>query len=297
MTIINGKETAALVKQQIAEQVKTLTANGQRPPCLAAIIVGHDPASETYVKNKIQACQECGFTSLHMPLETSITQEQLLHTIEQLNSNEKVDGIIVQLPLPSHIDEGAVINAIDWRKDVDGFHPVNVGRMLIGLPAMIPATPLGILTLLQHYNIATAGKKCVVMGRSNIVGKPVAQLMMLPQYGNATVTVCHSQTKNVAEELRQADIIITAIGQPGFITADMVKSGAVVLDVGITRVADPTHKKGYRLMGDVDYEHVAPKCSYITPVPGGVGPMTVCSLMQNTLKAYNAHNPQHTPQS
>ena len=286
MISIDGKQTAALLKQQIAQQVKAFTDKGQRPPCLAAIIVGHDPASETYVKNKINACQECGFHSMHIPLESDVTQEELLSTIQQLNTQPDVDGIIVQLPLPDHIDEGAVINAIDWRKDVDGFHPVNVGRLLIGLPCMIPATPQGILTLIKHYQIPTAGKKCVVLGRSNIVGKPVAQLMMLPQYGNATVTVCHTQTKDIAAELRQADIIITAIGQPGFIREEMVKEGAFIFDVGITRVADASRKNGYRLMGDVDFENVAPHCAYITPVPGGVGPMTVCSLMQNTLKAY-----------
>ncbi len=286
MILIDGKHTSQLVKQDIVRQVKALTGQGRRPPHLAAIIVGHDPASETYVRNKIMACEECGFRSTHIPLESNVTQEALIGKIRQLNADAEIDGIIVQLPLPEHIDEGAVINAIDYRKDVDGFHPVNVGRLLIGLPCMIPATPLGILTLLQRYDIPTAGKKCVVLGRSNIVGKPVAQLMMLPQYGNATVTVCHRQTQNIAAELQQADIIVTAIGQPGFVKADMVKAGAVVFDVGITRVPDPTRKNGYRLMGDVDFEEVAPKCSYITPVPGGVGPMTVCSLMQNTLKAY-----------
>lgn len=290
MTILDGKLTATAVKQQIADEVAALVAQNRRAPHLAAIIVGHDPASETYVKNKISACRECGFQSTHIPLESNITQEELLATIHRLNADTGIDGIIVQLPLPSHIEEGEIINAIDYRKDVDGFHPVNVGRLLIGLPCMIPATPLGILTMMKHYQIETTGKKCVVMGRSNIVGKPMAQLMMLPQYGNCTVTVCHRQTQNITSELQQADIIITAIGQPEFIKADMVKQGAVIFDVGITRVADNSRKNGYRLMGDVDFENVAPKCQYITPVPGGVGPMTVCSLMQNTLKAYKAFN-------
>lgn len=290
MTVIDGKLTASTVKQEIGRQVEMLVGQGRRRPHLAAIIVGHDAASETYVRNKIAACEECGFRSTHIALEDSITQAELIATIEKLNADSEIDGIIVQLPLPGHIEEGAVINAIDYRKDVDGFHPVNVGRLLIGLPCMIPATPLGILTLLRHYRIETTGKKCVVVGRSNIVGKPVAQLMMLPQYGNCTVTICHRQTKDIEQELRQADIIITAMGQPGFIKAEMVKEGAVVFDVGITRVEDATRKNGYRLMGDVDYEEVAPKCEYITPVPGGVGPMTVCSLMQNTLRAYEQLN-------
>ena len=285
MTIINGKETAKAIKAEIKAEVENMLAAGQRRPHLAAVLVGHDGGSETYVKNKVLACEECGFESTLLRYEDDITEETLLKVVADLNNNVSVDGFIVQLPLPRHIDEQKVIEAIDPRKDVDGFHPQNVGRMAIGLPCFISATPLGILTLLQRYNIETRGKKVAVLGRSNIVGKPMAQLMLQKQYGDATVTVLHSHSQNLAEECRQADILIAAIGQPAFVKEEMVKEGAVVIDVGTTRVADATRPKGYRLQGDVDYDAVAPKCAAITPVPGGVGPMTICMLMQNTLLA------------
>lgn len=285
MTLIDGKATAATIKQQIADEVKAIVAKGGKQPHLAAVLVGHDGGSETYVKNKVIACEQCGFKSTLIRYEDDVTEEELLACVYRLNKDADVDGFIVQLPLPKHIDEQKVIMAIDYRKDVDGFHPVNVGRMAIGLPCFISATPLGILTLLQHYHIETSGKKCVVLGRSNIVGKPMAQLMMQKQYGDATVTVCHSHSKTLKDECREADIIIAAIGQPDFVTDDMVKEGAVIIDVGTTRVPDATRKRGWRLNGDVKFDEVAPKCSYITPVPGGVGPMTICSLMKNTLSA------------
>lgn len=284
-TLIDGKATAAEIKEQIAEEVKGIIASGGKQPHLAAVLVGHDGGSETYVKNKVIACEQCGFKSTLIRFEDDVTEEELLACVEDLNHNDDVDGFIVQLPLPKHIDEQKIIMAIDYRKDVDGFHPVNVGRMAIGLPCFISATPLGILTLLQHYNIKTSGKKCVILGRSNIVGKPMAQLMMQKQLGDATVTVCHSHSATLREECRDADIIIAAIGRPNFVTSDMVKDGAVVIDVGTTRVPDATKKRGFRLNGDVNFDEVAPKCSFITPVPGGVGPMTICSLMKNTLSA------------
>lgn len=283
--LIDGKATATAIKARIAEEVRLLVAGGGKQPHLAAVLVGHDGGSETYVRNKVIACEQCGFKSTLIRFEADVTEAELLACVDKLNRDADVDGFIVQLPLPGHIDEQKVIMAIDYRKDVDGFHPVNVGRMAIGLPCFISATPLGILTLLNHYHIATSGKKCVVLGRSNIVGKPMAQLMMQKHYGDATVTVCHSHSANLKEECRQADIIIAAIGKPDFVTADMVKDGAVVIDVGTTRVADATRKSGFRLNGDVKFDEVAPKCSFITPVPGGVGPMTICSLMQNTLAA------------
>jgi methylenetetrahydrofolate dehydrogenase (NADP+)/methenyltetrahydrofolate cyclohydrolase len=285
MTLIDGKATAAAIKQEIAEEVREMTARGCKRPHLAAILVGHDGGSETYVKNKVIACEACGFTSTLIRMEDDVTEEELLEKVAQLNADDDVDGFIVQLPLPRHIDEQKVIMAIDYRKDVDGFHPINVGRMAIGLPCFISATPLGILTLLRRYNVATSGKKCVILGRSNIVGKPMAQLMMQKHYGDSTVTVCHSHSATLREECREADILIAAIGQPNFVTADMVKEGAVVIDVGTTRVPDATRKSGFRLNGDVKFDEVAEKCSMITPVPGGVGPMTICSLMKNTLSA------------
>ena len=285
MQLIDGKNTAARIKEEIAEEVKAIIASGGKQPHLAAVLVGHDGGSETYVKNKVLACEACGFKSTLIRYEEDVTEEELLACVDRLNTDDDVDGFIVQLPLPKHIDEQKIIEAIDYRKDVDGFHPVNVGRMAIGLPCFISATPLGILTLLQRYEIATSGKKCVILGRSNIVGKPMAQLMMQKQYGDATVTVCHSRSANLKEECREADIIIAAIGRPDFVTADMVKPGAVVIDVGTTRVPDATRKSGYRLNGDMKFDEVAPKCSFITPVPGGVGPMTICSLMKNTLSA------------
>ena len=285
MQIIDGKATATLIKQEIAAEVEQMLAQGSKRPHLAAILVGHDGGSETYVKNKVLACEACGFRSSLIRMEENVTEDEILAQIKQLNDDPDVDGFIVQLPLPKHIDEQKVIMAIDYRKDVDGFHPINVGRMAIGLPCFMSATPLGIMTLLKRYGIETSGKKCVVLGRSNIVGKPMAQLMMQKQYGDATVTVCHSHSRTLKEECREADILIAAIGRPDFVTADMVKEGAVVIDVGTTRVPDASRKSGFHLNGDVKYDEVAPKCSYITPVPGGVGPMTICSLMNNTLAA------------
>jgi len=285
MKLIDGKATAAQIKAEISEKVAKIVAEGGKRPHLAAILVGHDGGSETYVKNKVLACEACGFESSLIRFEDDVTEEKVLECVKNLNEDPNVDGFIVQLPLPKHIDEQRVTEAIDPKKDVDGFHPVNVGRMAIGLPAFISATPLGIMTLLQRYNIETSGKKCVVLGRSNIVGKPMAQLMMQKEWGDATVTVCHSHSKTLKDECREADIIIAAIGRPEFVTADMVKDGAVVIDVGTTRVPDPTAKSGFRLTGDVKFDEVAPKCSFITPVPGGVGPMTICSLMLNTLAA------------
>ena len=282
MQLIDGKATATAIKAEIAEEVKEIVAKGGN-------------GSETYVKNKVLACEACGFKSTLIRYEDDITEEELLACVDKLNKDNDVDGFIVQLPLPKHIDEQKIIEAIDYRKDVDGFHPINVGRMAIGLPCFISATPLGIITLLatplgiitllKRYGIETSGKKCVILGRSNIVGKPMAQLMMQKQYGDATVTVCHSRSKTLKEECRAADIIIAAIGQPDFVTADMVKDGAVIVDVGTTRVPDASRKSGFRLNGDVKFDEVAPKCSFITPVPGGVGPMTICSLMKNTLAA------------
>ena len=285
MQLIDGKATAAAIKEQTAREVAQIVAAGGKQPHLAAVLVGHDGGSETYVKNKVLACEKCGFKSTLIRYEEDVTEEELLQCVDKLNRDDDVDGFIVQLPLPKHIDEQKVTMAIDYRKDVDGFHPVNVGRMALGMPCFISATPLGILTLLQHYNIETSGKKCVILGRSNIVGKPMAQLMMQKQYGDATVTVCHSHSKDLKKECQEADIIIAAIGRPDFVTADMVKPGAVVIDVGTTRVPDATKKSGFRLNGDVKFDEVAEKCSFITPVPGGVGPMTICSLMKNTLAA------------
>ena len=282
--LIDGKATAAAIKAEIKQEVERIVAAGGKRPHLAAVLVGHDGGSETYVKNKVLACEACGFESTLLRFEDDITEEELLQCVSRLNRDDSVDGFIVQLPLPKHIDEQKVIEAIDYRKDVDGFHPINVGRVAIGLPAFISATPKGILELLRRYNVETAGKKCVILGRSNIVGKPMSQLMM--QKGvDATVTVCHSRSKTLKEECLQADIIIAAIGQPAFLKGDMVKPGVVVIDVGTTRVPDATRKTGFRLQGDVDFDAVAPKASLITPVPGGVGPMTICMLMQNTLAA------------
>lgn len=285
MQIIDGKATAATIKAEIKAEVECMTANGAKRPHLAAILVGHDGGSLTYVKNKVLACEACGFKSTLIHLEDNTTEEELLQHVDRLNQDPDVDGFIVQLPLPSHISEQKVIEAIDYRKDVDGFHPVNVGRMAIGLPCFISATPKGIMELLRRYEVPTSGKKCVVLGRSNIVGRPMAQLMMQKEYGDSTVTVCHSHSANLREECQQADIIIAAIGRPGFVTADMVKPGATIIDVGTTRVPDVSRKQGFRLCGDVDFEHVSPLCTAITPVPGGVGPMTICMLMQNTLAA------------
>lgn len=292
MQLIDGKATAAVIKQEIAGQVEQIVNAGGRRPHLVAVLVGHDGGSETYVANKVKACEVCGFKSTLVRYEDDVTEAELLAKIAELNADDDVDGMIVQLPLPKHISEQKIIEAIDSRKDVDGFHPVNVGRLAAGLPTFISATPRGIMELLHRYNIETSGKKCVILGRSNIVGKPMAQLMMQKCYGDATVTVCHSHSKDLKDECRRADIIIAAIGRPDFVTADMVKPGAVVIDVGTTRVPDATKKKGFRLNGDVKFDEVAPLCSYITPVPGGVGPMTICSLMQNTLLAAQQRNKQ-----
>lgn len=286
MELIDGKKTAAEIKAEIAATVADIVAKGGKRPHLAAILVGHDGGSETYVAHKVKACEECGFTSSLIRFEDDITEERLLDEVRRLNDDPDVDGFIVQLPLPRHIDEQRVIETVDPDKDVDGFHPVNVGRLSIGLPGFRSATPAGIIELLRRYRIETRGRHCVIIGRSNIVGKPLASLMMQKApVGDATVTVCHSATKNLKEITSQADILVAALGRPGFVTADMVKDDAVVIDVGTTRVADATKKNGWRLSGDVDFANVAPKCSFITPVPGGVGPMTIVSLMLNTLEA------------
>ena len=285
MTLIDGKATAAAIKQEIAKEVEEMVVRGARRPHLAAVLVGHDGGSETYVRNKVIACEQCGFQSSLIRFEENVTEDELLQCVDRLNNDKEIDGFIIQLPLPKHINEQKVIMAVDYRKDVDGFHPVNVGRLSIGLPCFVSATPAGIMMLLKHYNIETSGKKCVVVGRSNIVGKPMAQLMLQKNGGDATVTVCHSHSANLKEECQSADILIAAVGRHDFVTAEMVKEEAVVIDVGTTRVPDSTKKNGFRLNGDVKFEEVAPKCSFITPVPGGVGPMTICSLMRNTLAA------------
>ena len=284
--LIDGKAIAAQIKLEIAEEVKQIKAAGGKTPHLAAVLVGHDGGSETYVASKVRTCEEVGFKSSLIRYEDDVTEEELLKKVIELNNDSDIDGFIVQLPLPKHISEQKVIETIDYRKDVDGFHPVNVGRMSIGLPCFVSATPAGILELLKRYNIETSGKHCVVLGRSNIVGKPMASLMMQKACpGDCTVTVCHSRTKNIKEICLQADIIIAALGSPEFVTAGMVKEGAVVIDVGTTRVPSGKTKSGFKLTGDVKFDEVAPKCSYITPVPGGVGPMTIMSLMKNTLLA------------
>lgn len=286
MTIIDGKAVAEQIKKEIAEEVSRIVADGGKRPHLAAILVGHDGGSETYVASKVKACEACGFKSTLIRFEDTVSEQELLDKVQELNDDDDVDGFIVQLPLPKHISEDKVIEAIDYRKDVDGFHPINVGRMSIGLPCYVSATPAGIVELISRYHIETTGKRCVILGRSNIVGKPMAALMMRKAYpGDCTVTVCHSRSKNIADECRQADIIIAALGQPEFVKADMVKDGAVIIDVGTTRVPSALTKSGYKLKGDVKYDEVAPRCSYITPVPGGVGPMTIVSLMRNTLLA------------
>lgn len=282
MILIDGKAIAATIKSEITKEVEEIKLKGGKIPHLAAILVGHDGGSETYVGHKVKACHEVGFNSTLLRFEDNITENQLLSEIKKLNENPDIDGFIVQLPLPRHIDEQKVINAVHPSKDVDGFHPINVGRMVLGLPAFISATPFGIIELLKRYQISTTGKHAVVVGRSNIVGRPLS--ILLSQKGiDATVTVVHSKTKNIEEVCRSADILIAAIGQPEYITASMVKDGAVVIDVGTTRVPDSRTKTGWKLTGDVKFDEVAPKCSYITPVPGGVGPMTIVSLLRNTL--------------
>jgi len=284
MQLIDGKAIADKIKQEIAQEVIQLKSKGGKTPHLAAILVGHDGGSETYVANKVKACEQCGFTSTLVRYESDVTEAELLEKIKEMNQDTDIDGLIVQLPLPKHISEQKIIEAIDYKKDVDGFHPINVGRTSIGLPSFVSATPAGILELLKRYSIETSGKHCVVLGRSNIVGKPVAGLMMQKAYpGNATVTICHSYSKDLQEQCLKADIIIAALGQPEFLKGNMVKDGAVVIDVGTTRVPSDKTKSGFKLTGDVLFAEVAPKCSFITPVPGGVGPMTIVSLMKNTL--------------
>lgn len=290
MELIDGKKIAAQVKQELAGEVNRIKAAGGKVPHLVAVLVGNDPASETYVANKVKSCQEVGFKSTELRYSSDITEDQLLEVIRELNDDDDVNGFIVQLPLPKHISEEKVLLAVNPDKDVDGFHPYNVGKMVTGLPAYLPATPAGIVELLKRYDIQTQGKHCVVIGRSNIVGTPMAVLMSRKnKYADCTVTICHSRTKNIKEITTQADILIVALGVPHFVTADMVKEGATVIDVGIHRVPSDKTKSGFRLVGDVDFEQVAPKCAYITPVPGGVGPMTIVSLLQNTLLATQGH--------
>lgn len=287
MTLLDGKQIAATIREELTQQISDLVAKGGRAPKLGIVIVGHNPASETYVSNKMKACAEVGIEVEKIALEDTITETELLAVVDKLNQSADLDGFIVQLPLPAHISESAITAAIDYRKDVDGLTPENVGRAAKGLPCIVSATPRGIRELLSRYHIKTDGKHIVVIGRSNIVGKPMASLLMQKQeQGNATVTLCHSHTKNLKTICLTADIIIVAVGHPGLLTADMVAEGTTVIDVGITRVDDPTNPKGYRLAGDVDFASVAPKCAYITPVPGGVGPMTIVSLLQNTIQAY-----------
>jgi methylenetetrahydrofolate dehydrogenase (NADP+)/methenyltetrahydrofolate cyclohydrolase len=286
MVLLDGKKLSEEILNEISEEVKNIKAKGGKTPHLAAIIVGTDGASETYVNNKVKSCERVGFISTHIKLEENTTEEELLAQVEAVNNNPDIDGLIVQLPLPKHLSADKITNTIRPEKDVDGFHPSNVGRMALGLPSYISATPNGVLEILERYKIETAGRHCVVLGRSNIVGSPMSILMSKNTYpGNATVTICHSKTANLKEITRQADILIVAIGKPEFVTADMVKEGAVVIDVGIHRIADASKKSGFRLIGDVKFDEVAPKSSAITPVPGGVGLMTICSLLTNTLKA------------
>lgn len=287
MQLIDGKATAKAIKEEIAAEVSTMVGQGKKRPHLAAVLVGHDGGSETYVAYKIKDCEQVGFKSTLVRYEDDVTEEELLGRIAALNADDDLDGFIVQLPLPGHISEQKIIEAIDPAKDVDGFHPVNVGKTVIGLPSFVSATPYGIVELIKRYNIETSGKNCVIVGRSNIVGRPLSVLMSQKAI-NATVTVAHSRTKNLEEVCAGADILIAALGAPEFIKKNMVKEGAVVIDVGTTRVESSETKSGFRLKGDVDFEHVAPKCSFITPVPGGVGPMTRVSLLLNTLKAARA---------
>lgn len=299
--ILDGKQIAQTIREELREQVSTIIAQGLRAPKVAVVIVGHNPASETYVANKMKACAEVGIEAERIAYESYINEQDLLTEVHRLNNDPSIDGFIVQLPLPEHISESTILSAIDYRKDIDGLTPANVGRTVQGLPSIVSATPRGIRELLARYNIQTEGKHVVVIGRSNIVGKPIAMLLMQRPYlslpgmsaaslGDATVTICHSKTQDLKSICLTADIIIVAAGCPNLLTADMIKQGAVVIDVGINRINDPSATKGYRLVGDVDFEHVAPKASYITPVPGGVGPMTIVSLLQNTLQAYNEYS-------
>lgn len=287
MEILDGKLVSQAVKDNLKEKLTTLNLQRKRPPHLAAILIGNNGASETYVASKIKSCAEVGFKSTLIRLEENATEERLVAAINELNNDEDIDGILVQLPLPGHINEDRIINLVNPDKDVDGFHPISAGKMMQGLPSFIPATPYGIMLLLEHYKIDTAGKHAVVIGRSNIVGRPISILLSQnTNPGNCTVTLCHSRTKNLKELCLQADIIVAALGKPGFLTADMVKQDAVVIDVGITRVPDPSKKSGFSIKGDVDFERVASRCSYITPVPGGVGLMTIAALLMNTYNAY-----------
>jgi methylenetetrahydrofolate dehydrogenase (NADP+)/methenyltetrahydrofolate cyclohydrolase len=292
MQILDGKLVSQVVKDQLKTKTDLLKAEGKKIPHLAAILIGSNGASETYVASKVKTCHEIGFKSSLIRFEETVEEKDLIKAIERLNNDDEIDGILVQLPLPKHINEEKIINLINPDKDVDGFHPVSVGKLVQGLPAFIPATPYGIMLLLEHYKIETSGKHAVVIGRSNIVGRPMSILLSQNTYpGNCTVTICHSRTNNLKEICLQADIIVAALGKPGFLKADMVKQGAVVIDVGITRVADTTRKSGFAIKGDVDFENVAPKCSYITPVPGGVGLMTIGALMMNTYNAAASPNP------
>jgi methylenetetrahydrofolate dehydrogenase (NADP+)/methenyltetrahydrofolate cyclohydrolase len=291
MQILDGKKASQAIRDELKLEVAQLAIEGKKVPHLAAILVGNNGASETYVAAKVKACEEVGFRSTLMRLEETITESELLAQIDDLNTDPDIDGILVQLPLPKHISDEKVINAIDADKDVDGFHPISVGRMVLGAPSFISATPYGIMLLLKYFKVETSGKHAVVIGRSNIVGRPMSILLSENSNpGNCTVTLCHSKTKNIKELCLQADIIVAALGRPGFLTADMVKEGAVVIDVGITRVEDSSKKTGYRLKGDVEYDTVAPKCSYITPVPGGVGPMTIAALLKNTFLSCQTKN-------
>jgi methylenetetrahydrofolate dehydrogenase (NADP+)/methenyltetrahydrofolate cyclohydrolase len=286
MQILDGTAVSAHIKEQLKKEAAQLKAETGKVPHLAAVLVGNDPASEAYVGSKVRTCEELGFGSTLLRFESDITEAKLLQVVEELNADQNINGILVQLPLPAHISPDIIINNIDPKKDVDGFHPISQGKMLLGQPGFLPATPYGILLMLEHYKIDTTGKHCVVIGRSNIVGTPMTILMSRNSNpGNATVTMCHSKTKDLKEIVQTADIIVAAIGRPRFVTADMVKEGAIVIDVGINRIDDATRKSGSRLVGDVDFDNVAPKCSYITPVPKGVGPMTICGLMKNTLEA------------
>ncbi|HUR11029.1 MAG TPA: bifunctional methylenetetrahydrofolate dehydrogenase/methenyltetrahydrofolate cyclohydrolase FolD [Flavitalea sp.] len=291
MQLLDGLLVSQVTKDVLKEKVKERLNRGRRAPHLAAVLVGNNGASETYVASKVKTCEEIGFRSTLIRLPETISAAELLNTISGLNENISIDGILVQLPLPAHIGESVVINAIDPTKDVDGFHPVNVGKMVQGLATFLPATPHGIMLLLEHYKIETRGRHAVIIGRSNIVGRPMSILLSNnTNPGNCTVTICHSQTKNLSEICREADIIVAALGKPEFVNKDMVKEGAVVIDVGISRVDDNTKKRGYALKGDVDFKNVSPKCSYITPVPGGVGPMTIAALMKNTFRACELHD-------
>ena len=291
MILLDGKIASQAIKEQLKTATEAIIATGKRPPHLAAILVGNDGASETYVASKVKNCEETGFLSTLIRLSSDVTEGELLEKISRLNSDDNVDGILVQLPLPRHIRESVIIQAINPDKDVDGFHPISAGKLVQGLPTFIPATPYGILLMLEHFQLSTKGKHAVVIGRSNIVGRPMSILLSsnIP-YGNCTVTLCHSHTPDLAAITRQADILVAALGKPEFVTANIIKPGAIVIDVGITRVADPTAKKGFRIKGDVSFDEVAPLCEAITPVPGGVGLMTIAGLLKNTLQAYQNHS-------